>query len=335
MDQPTLTFLFARSFLVQALPESLEDDWQPISGTNEGTLYLIYHLLLKQGYPVEIAGGERRAKVIIGTSQTLPKFKPPTGGSFIICFQMDRPRNNWAHIHIVCNHAMTYTKSLTLADRIFLPGKILHLPFPPQIGLIPRDPERKNSFRNICYIGNPKNLDQVYQQKGWEFELQKHGMTMSIISNPCLFADYSHADCILAVRGPDFPGHNKPCSKLWNAWRAGVPIILGPEPASREVRRSHLDFIEVNSAAEALAALITLRDNLNLRHRMIQNGIERSVECSQARIAQCWTNSLNYEIKGEIDCWHGSPLYRRVFYCARHLRCRLQRIRSAMVCRNM
>jgi len=55
--------------------------------------------------------------------------------------------------------------------------------------------------------------------------------------------DFREADLILAVRpGDRRRATNKPASKLVNAWLAGVPALLGPEVAYRELRRSELEW---------------------------------------------------------------------------------------------
>lgn len=61
--------------------------------------------------------------------------------------------------------------------------------------------------------------------------------------------DYQHVDAVLAIRDcPPVVLATKPASKLINAWKAGVPALLGPEPAYRELRTSPLDFLEAASA---------------------------------------------------------------------------------------
>ena len=73
------------------------------------------------------------------------------------------------------------------------------------------------------------------------------------------WADYSDVDLVLAVRPPIGTHTDKPASKLYNAWRAGVPALLGPEPAFRELYTDTLDYVEVSTVDEALAAIDRLR----------------------------------------------------------------------------
>ena len=77
--------------------------------------------------------------------------------------------------------------------------------------------------------------------------------------------DYRTLDAVIAVR--PFEPHlyfAKPASKLINAWRAGVPALVGPEFASREIRRTDDDFLEV---ADAGGFPVHLQESLRLLER--------------------------------------------------------------------
>ena len=86
--------------------------------------------------------------------------------------------------------------------------------------------------------------------------------------------DYSEIDVIVAIRpntSSQYP--NKPASKLVNAWRAGIPAILGPEIAYREVRKSELDYIEAKNRYEVARAIRRLKDSPELYAGMVENGL--------------------------------------------------------------
>ena len=68
----------------------------------------------------------------------------------------------------------------------------------------------------------------------------------------------------------------KPASKLVNAWAAGVPAMLGPEPAYRELRSSPLDFLETPAAEAVLDAIDRLRGEPGLYAAMAENGLRRA-----------------------------------------------------------
>ena len=52
----------------------------------------------------------------------------------------------------------------------------------------------------------------------------------------------------------------KPASKLVNAWHAGVPALLGPEPAYQALRMQ-FDYIEIRSPEDAIREVIRLKEN--------------------------------------------------------------------------
>ena len=89
------------------------------------------------------------------------------------------------------------------------------------------------------------------------------------------WTDYSDVDLVLAVRPPIGTYTDKPASKLYNAWRAGVPALLGPEPAFRELYTDPLDYVEVSTVEDALAAIDRLRAEPDLYRRMIDRGRRR------------------------------------------------------------
>ena len=55
------------------------------------------------------------------------------------------------------------------------------------------------------------------------------------------------------------PFDNKPFTKLVNAWRAGVPAILGPESAFQSLHRENTDYFDVRSLDEIKRSLEALR----------------------------------------------------------------------------
>jgi hypothetical protein len=87
--------------------------------------------------------------------------------------------------------------------------------------------------------------------------------------------------------------HKFPPSKLYNAWAAGVPALLGSESAYQAERRNEYDYFEVGSADEVLQTLIRLRDDANLRAAVARNCAERATGVDPARIAETWATFLN------------------------------------------
>jgi glycosyltransferase involved in cell wall biosynthesis len=127
------------------------------------------------------------------------------------------------------------------------------------------------------------------------------------------WGDYSDVDLVLAIRAPTGTHTDKPASKLYNAWRGGVPALLGPEPAFRELYTDALDYIEVSSPAEALAAIDRLRAEPDLYRRMVERGLERALEFSVEAVLERWIEVLWRRIPQLADerPWVSFPAWMR------------------------
>ncbi len=88
--------------------------------------------------------------------------------------------------------------------------------------------------------------------------LARRGVTLQVKARG--WEDYRDVDVALAARSDCRRVlADKPATKLYNAWLAGVPMLASPEPAYCELRRGPFDFIEVRGAADVLAAIDLLR----------------------------------------------------------------------------
>lgn len=184
------------------------------------------------------------------------------------------------------------------------------VPFWPQPGLVPRDRARGSTLERVAYMGRIENLHPDFRGESWRRELAALGLEWVLrevrfersasangavgrAAQPVDWEDYRTLDAILAVR-PNDPELRfaKPAAKLINAWRAGVPALVGPEFASREIRRSDDDYFEVSGVQQALAALARLRDEPGLYARMVGAGERRAAEFSFAMLTSRWAEIL-------------------------------------------
>ena len=94
----------------------------------------------------------------------------------------------------------------------------------------------------VGFVGRERNLAPAFRSAQFRRELAQRGFTLVLRERP--WWDYRDLDAILAVRDAS-PAklRTKPASKLVNAWHAGCPALLGPEPAFEARRRSPLDFL--------------------------------------------------------------------------------------------
>jgi hypothetical protein len=176
-----------------------------------------------------------------------------------------------------------------------------------QPGLIPRDPERGTRVETVAYAGAIKELDPDLATQAWAEALSGCGLqwdsrTIAFSGNDQVYRqlgwnDYANTDIVVALRPPhSWNARSKPAAKLQNAWAAGVPAIVSPESAYRELRRSPFDYLEAGNSAEVLAAIEALRSNPDLYAQMVENGLERAREFRPDRLVMRWMDVLWREI---------------------------------------
>src|SRR5262249_29736407 len=132
------------------------------------------------------------------------------------------------------------------------------VPLWPQPGLLPRDPARGERVETVAYFGREGALPPWFREPLFVNELAQCGVRFEIRHDA--WHDYREVDLVLAYR-LETPSmlEVKPATKLYNAWLAGVPALLGEEPAYRALRQSDLDYVPVASAGEAVAAVRALK----------------------------------------------------------------------------
>lgn len=182
------------------------------------------------------------------------------------------------------------------------PRRRFVVPFWPQPGLLPRDCGRGSRLERVGYVGLLENLHPDFRGEAWPRALAQSGMEwvpravrFRQVSDPSLvdWEDYRSLDALLAVRPRERDlTFSKPASKLINAWRAGVPALMGPEYAFREIRSCPYDYFEVTGAEQAFSALRQLQGDPGLYRRMVCHGRERAQEFSFEAITARWAELL-------------------------------------------
>jgi hypothetical protein len=324
-------FLFSDAFLTLKLPTSLSDDWSAFGGSCEGTIFATMLGMRESGLETEFGSSLPQDRIVIAHPRCLPLRKPLHAWSnYLVCWQQDHMRCDYAHCHIVMNTTQLNIFALSKYDRYLLPGPRHHLHYIPEPSLLPRSRQFSTNFKTVGYLGARKNLLPELQSDEWISLLKSYGLFFQILDEPGLRSNYETIDAILAVRPSGMQDQKSP-HKLWNAWRAGVPAILGPEPGFRDYRQSELDYIEVNNAEEAFQALIRLRDDPDLRRAMVENGIRRMHECSVETIIGQWKDFIEGPLQEYANDWfYGPRLKRELFGMARSLRIELRSLRPFM-----
>ncbi|MGF1491696.1 MAG: glycosyltransferase [Microcoleaceae cyanobacterium] len=238
----------------------------------------------------------------------------PNPQQLFVCVRADvHSQHPYAQLHVVQNLLQVKPRGIqTIWESYYMP----HWPQP---AIIERDPSRGNQFENIAFFGNQENLQANLSDK-LQIELQKLGMNFQTKLTYEEWNDYRAVDVVLAIRGfgtkNNYPG--KPASKLYNAWHAGVPAILGYESAFRAERKSDLDYIEVTSAEEIVMALKSLRDNPTLRQSMVEWGHVRAKETDPQEMTNRWIALLTEVAVPACTHWsRRSHLSRQAFFSKR------------------
>lgn len=209
-----------------------------------------------------------------------------------------------AHLHIVQNRA----HAKKLPNAIFMP----HWSQP---GLVPRDPQRGNRFENLCFYGHSKNLAKELQTAQWRQRLQDELGIQLHLPSVEQWHDYSQTDCAIAVR--DFsrsPHWNKPATKLYNAWLAGVPFIGGRDSAYAADGRPGIDYLVATSPEEVFEQLRRLKEDTSLRSQLVDNGSAAAKEFSREAILKRWRELVEKKIPVLAQQWEQKTKRQRSFF---------------------
>lgn len=252
-----------------------------------------YLRLKRAGYPVVLSATLPASGIVVTHADHVAQVlctRRMWSNLTIVAARADRPAQRYADVEVVQNAA-----SATGA-------RTHHLQHWPQPGLVPRDPARGDTVVNIAFKGTVGEMAPEFAAPAWSEALDAQGMQWQCDAvtwggNTATYAtswnDYSAIDVVVALRKDISHLYaKKPASKLINAWLAGVPAILGPEHAYRELRQSDLDYIEVTSAAGAALALARLKADPALYRAMVDNALRRAHEVRTETCVASWARLL-------------------------------------------
>jgi hypothetical protein len=283
-----------------------------------------YLQLRALGFPCELVDALPDEGVVVAHRSCLPVELRPGPKQLVVCLKSDKKRHPFAQLHIVQNPS----------DKILREAEWggWYMPHWPQPGLVPRDPARGERFENIVYMGSENNLAEELRDGRIEAEFDRCGLIWKRIERSDGWHDYRKIDAIVAVRSFTRAGYfAKPATKLFNAWHAGVPAILGCESAYLAERRGELDYIEVRSVPEVRCAIQKLRDDRDLRGKMVENGKARAEETSAAVLVERWRSLLEKDVVPAYHRWRALPSWgKKLFLAKRSLRSRVDRLRARL-----
>lgn len=202
-----------------------------------------------------------------------------------------------------------------------------YIPHWPQPGMLGRDPARGTRIETIAYKGFLGNLHPAFREAAWLGFLRERGIRWLVDAAPYTddfveaatleWNDFRDVDLVIAVRAPDAQLHpRKPATKLYNAWLAGVPALLGPEVAYRALRRSALDYLEVADVRAAQAAIAQLHSSPSLYADMVSNAHARASEFRSDVLVRRWHDFLfsvvpTLAARADVSRWQGRSLRRK------------------------
>lgn len=239
--------------------------------------------------------GEALARdcVNVAHRDSLNRLFVPYYRSFVVGVRADRPPVHLCDLEIVQN---------PLGE---MGPRTQFVNFWPQPGLVPRDPARGLRIERMCYFGRASNAPPWFSAPSWHAALAGIGITFEIRDDR--WFDYSDVDIVLAHR-TEAPTmlRQKPASKLTNAWLAGVPALVANEPAYACLRRSGLDYLAIDSPAEVLSSLRTLRACPRLHSAMAANGRVRGADYTVAAVKAQWLHFVADRVVPEAKAWRAA-----------------------------
>lgn len=241
-----------------------------------------YLRLRRAGSPVEVARRPQAGAVNVVNGVAFGSRRLVPGAFFVAC-RSDGTGGELAQLVVVQNPRDVTGPHCSV------------LPHWPQPGLRPRDPARGTRVERVVFKGDHLvNLVGELRDDAFRAALAAMGCAWEVSGKssggaPVAWHDYRDADVAVALRDLTVGfADAKPASKLVNAWMAGVPALLGPESAYRDLRRSPYDYLEVRSAREVLEAVRWLREHPAVYLEIARNGLSRACEFSAEALVRRW-----------------------------------------------
>jgi hypothetical protein len=320
-DLPPIYFYLPKRDWPQSLPSSPDEYW---AGFGKGLTSGVYawtlqtFLQLKRAeIDCELVSEFPDEGIVLGHRRSLPSVFRPPARLLLVCLKADYDWHPYAQIHVVLNPKETKTHR-----------KTFYMPHWPQPGLVPRDLARGDRFENIAYIGAIENLAPELRDASWEKQVAGMGMKWLLPAQD-RWNDFSNIDAIVAVRSFDGKVYGwKPATKLYNAWHAGVPAILGREAAYEAERKSELDYLDAESPQDVIASLKRMAKDKQFRAAMVENGCVRARETEPSKLVARWVELLTDVAVPELQRWREtSEFARQAFLRYRSVASNLRRLK--------
>jgi len=311
MSPPARCTFFLAGEDVESLSRLDPDrDWRELQTGERAWILQTWLRLRRAGHPVELSATAPEDGLVVfhaKQAKELLRQRSRLRTSILVAARADNRQSLIADFEI-------------LQNGFFADGRRrFAIPHWPQSGLVPRDPARGERIERIAYKGFAANLHPDFRTPAWTGFLAQEGIEWVVDAvefdgrnrRELDWPDFRTVDLALAVRPAERKQRrSKPATKLFNAWLAGVPALLGPELAFQELRRSELDYLEVASVADAREAVLRLRRDPGLYRAMVENGLRRGEEFTHEALVARWAKLLFETIPTQAE--HRSDLFRRL-----------------------
>ncbi|MBM3857193.1 MAG: hypothetical protein FJ390_04440 [Verrucomicrobia bacterium] len=271
-------------------------------------IYQTWLLLNEAGVECELTSQMPQQGIVIALNSSLEVFeewhRPIPPNVFFVDIVTQRFVHPAAHFHLVQNKKRAH----------FLPDS-LFVPHWPQPHLLARDPDRGDRFENAYFVGQTYQCHREIFSLEWIQEVRRRAGIYLEMPPVEFWHDYRHADVSIALRNAAALHHfNKPATKLYNAWHAGIPFIGGKESGYLSEGTVEKNYLQANSASELLAQLIRLKEDVALRKKLVEQGSAAAKRVSTEAILKYWKFLVSEKLPtlAEIFSQH-SPRERHLF----------------------
>ncbi|MEI6493838.1 MAG: hypothetical protein WCO94_14920 [Verrucomicrobiota bacterium] len=228
------------------------------------------------------------------------KFPPGIFFADIVADYLPHPA---AHLHLVQNSA----HAARLPNSVFMP-------LWPHPNLVPRNPERGQTFKNVAFLGDPRNLAAELHSDEWAAAVQRDLDLQLDIRRADRWHDYSDVDCVLAIRDFTKSRHpHKPGTKLYNAWLAGVPFIGGRDSAYTTDGHCGVDYLRADTPEQVFAHLRRLKGDQRFRTRLVEEGTKSGARFTPAMTLGRWEKLISETLPAAEREHAASSQIRRAF----------------------
>ncbi len=209
---------------------------------------------------------------------------------FSIVIRVDRPSVPYADIVV---------EQCSVEDR-----DAYYIPHWVHPGLLPRAESRGERFERLAIVGNTSYHPRFLSEPEFIEQLKKLGIEL-VVRGPESWTDFRDIDAVFALRPwiSQRVLETKPPIKLLNAWAAGTPALLGPEPSYRALRSDPLDYLEIDGPKSLLESIQRIKAESGFYAALRRRCLVRSTEYTWENICGRWIELFDRAVKTK----HRSP----------------------------